>query len=179
MDSLRDPTDQPQEGQAAPIAEWQALRLPVDGRQSESARRIARGVRRLFRAAGFATLTEMPLASGRRADLVALGADGALVIIEVKSSLADFRADQKWPDYRAHCDRLYFAIDLATPAHVLPSDAGLILADAYGAEMLRDAPEHRLSPATRKAMLLRFARLAADRLHGLGDPDLTGAMRGR
>lgn len=157
----------------------QALRLPADGRQSENALRIARGVRRLLRAAGYATLTEMPLASGRRADLVGLGADGTLVIVEVKSSLADFRADRKWGDYRAHCDRLYFAIDAATPCEVIPVEAGLILADAFGAEIFREAPEHRLAPATRKSMLLRYARLAADRLHTLGDPDATGPFRGR
>ena len=155
------------------------LRLPADGRQSENALRIARGVRRLLRAAGYTTLTEMPLASGRRADLVGLGPDGTLVIVEVKSSLADYRADRKWNDYRSHCDRFYFAIDQATPSDVIPGDAGLILADAFGAEILREAPEHRLAPATRKSMLLRFARLAADRLHTLGDPDATGPIRGR
>ena len=150
-----------------------------DGRQSDSALRIARGTRRLFRASGYATLTEMPLASGRRADLVALGGDGTLVIVEVKSSLADFRADRKWADYRAHCDRLYFAIDLDALIDVMPPEAGLILADGFGAEILREAPAHPLAPATRRSMLLRFARLAADRLHALGDPDLTGPVRGR
>jgi hypothetical protein len=161
------------------LDDWRASRVPTDGRQSEAATRIARGVRRFFRAAGYATLTEMPLASGRRADLVALAADGALVIVEIKSSLADFRADRKWADYRSHCDRLYFAIDLATPVEVMPQDAGLILADAFGAEILREAPDHPLAPATRKSMLLRFARLAADRLHMLGDPELTDSFRGR
>lgn len=168
------------DGMREPSGEfWQGLRAPVDGRQSDNALRIARGVRRLLRAAGYATLTEMPLASGRRADVTGLAADGALVIVEVKSSLADFRSDHKWSDYRAHCDRFYFAIDAATPCDVIPVETGLILADAFGAEILREAPEHRLAPATRKSMLLRFARLAADRLHTLGDPDATGPFRGR
>lgn len=153
--------------------------LPADGRQSEAALRIARGTRRYFRAAGYSTLTEMPLASGRRADVVALGTDGTLVVVEIKSSLADFRADRKWNDYRSHCDRLYFAIDGATPADVMPPDAGLILADGFGAEILREAPVHPLAPATRRSMLLRFARLAADRLHTMGDPDFSGSVRGR
>ncbi len=186
-DSIRDSAaraapfaDAGDNGMREPSGEsWQGLRAPVDGRQSENALRIARGARRLLRAAGYATLTEMPLASGRRADVVGLAADGALAIVEVKSSLADFRADRKWTDYRAHCDRLYFAIDAATPCDVIPVEAGLILADAFGAEILREAPEHRLAPATRKSMLLRFARLAADRLHTLGDPDATGPFRGR
>ena len=82
----------------------------IDGRQSDMALAIARGTRRLLRNLRFSTLTELPLASGRRADIVALASDGTIVIVEIKSSLADFRADQKWPDYRAHCDRLYFAI---------------------------------------------------------------------
>lgn len=143
---------------------------PIDRRQSETALFIARGTRRFLRARGFATLAEMALRSGRRADLVALGPDGTLHIVEIKSSVADFRADQKWPDYRLHCDRLYFAVTAAMPLEILPPEAGLIVADAYGAALVREAPEHRLAPATRRMMTLRFARVAADRLHGLSDP---------
>ena len=87
-----------------------------------------------------------------------------------REAVADVRADAKWPFYRAHCDRLYFAIPLDVPPEIIPSDAGLIVADAYGAESLRDAPEHRLAPATRRALLIRFAQAAADRLHGAMDP---------
>jgi hypothetical protein len=36
-----------------------AMDLPVDGRQSETALMVQRGVCRLLRAAGFATLTQM------------------------------------------------------------------------------------------------------------------------
>lgn len=108
--------------------------------------------------------------SGRRADILALGPDGTLHIIEIKSSVADFRADQKWRDYRAHCDRLYFAIPETVPQDIMPSEAGLMVADAYGAAIIHEAPEHRLAPATRRAVLLRFAQLAAARLHDLWDP---------
>lgn len=145
---------------------------PDDGRQSETALRVARGARRLLRAHGFASVVEMPLPSGRRADIVALGRDGRVVIVEVKSSVADFRADVKWPDYRLHCDELYFAIPTEAPSEIFPVDAGLIIADAYGAEFVRPAPEHRLAAATRRSMLLRFGHLAADRLHQLWDRDL-------
>ena len=145
--------------------------LPDDGRQSETAKAVCRGVRRLLRSQNRVSVTELVLADGRRADIVALGPDGSLCIVEVKSSLADFRADSKWPFYRAHCDRLYFAIPVGMPTHVMPEDAGLIVADAYGAEMVRDAPEHRLSGPTRRAVLIRFAQAAADRLHGVGDPE--------
>src|ERR1700731_3709772 len=103
--------------------------LPPDGRQSETALQIARGVRRLLRARGYASVTELALLDGRRADVVALAADGALLIVEIKSSVADFRADLKWRDYAAHCDRLYFAISAAIPAEIMPPDAGLIVAD--------------------------------------------------
>jgi len=144
----------------------------ADGRQSETALLVARGTRRLMHALHFSTVAELPLLSGRRADLVALSEAGAIHIIEIKSSIADFRADQKWPDYRAHCDRLYFAIPRDLPAEIMPQDAGLIIADAFGAMILRDAPEHKMPPATRRAMLLRFAHAAARRLHGLSDPDL-------
>jgi len=132
---------------------------------------VARGTRRMLRRLGYSTVTELPLLSGRRADIVALADDGTIHIIEIKSSVADFRADHKWPSYRAHCDRLSFAIPDSVPVEILPLDAGLILADGYGAEVLREAPEHRLAPATRRALLLRFAHAAAHRLHSLSDPE--------
>jgi hypothetical protein len=142
----------------------------VDGRQSPTALSVARGTARLLRSLGFCCISEMPLASGRRADLVALGADGAFWIIEIKSSVADFRADRKWPDYRWHCDRLFFATGLDVPQEVFPRDAGLIVADGFGAEIVREADEQRMPGATLRSMMLRFARLAALRLHGLADP---------
>ncbi len=146
--------------------------VPQDGRQSETALLVARGTRRLLRSLKFSTLTELPLASGRRADIIALALDATIVIVEVKSSIADFRADRKWPDYRAHCDRLYFAVPEQVPADIMPQDAGLIIADGFGAEILREAPEHRLAPATRRSVLMRFAHAAAHRLHGLTDPEI-------
>jgi len=144
--------------------------LPADGRQSETALIIARGVRRLLRARGFSSLTELPLTDGRRADIAAINCDGEVLIVEIKSSLADFRADRKWRDYVASCDRLYFAISEQTPAGLIPSEAGLILADPYGAEIVREAELQRLAPSSRRALLLRFAQAAADRLHRLADP---------
>lgn len=125
---------------------------------------VRRGVQRRLQDMGVSLLPEMPLASGRRADLVGLTDRGAIWIVEIKTSLEDFRIDRKWPEYRLHCDRLYFATHTGVPTAIFPGDCGLILADGYGAEILRDAPEHALAPATRKAMTLRFGRLAAARL---------------
>lgn len=142
---------------------------PADGRQSETALAIQRGVGRLFHQWGFAMVTELQLATGRRADVVGLGPAGEIWIVEIKSSIEDFRADMKWPDYRLSCDRLSFATHAGVPLDIFPEDAGLMLADSYGAEIMRPAPEHRLAGATRKAMLLLFARAAANRLHGLVD----------
>jgi hypothetical protein len=147
-------------------------RVPPDGRQSETALAVARGTTRLLHALGFSVVAELPLPSGRRADLVALGADGEILIVEIKSSIADFRADQKWMDYRLHCDRLFFATTLAVPCDIFPQDTGLIVADAFGAAISCEAPEHRLHAATRKCMLLAFARAAALRLAALADPEL-------
>jgi hypothetical protein len=144
----------------------------IDGRQSETALAIARGARRLLRALGYSTVTELPLGDGRRADLVALGPDGSILIVEIKSSIADFRADRKWRDYAAHCDRLYFAISDDTPVEIMPEEAGLILADRFGAAILREPEPRVLAPATRRAVLLRFACAAADRLHRLVDPEV-------
>ena len=148
-----------------------SLEPPVDGRQSEAALAIARGSMRLLKAHGFAALPEVTLASGRRADLMALSDAGEIWIVEIKSSVADFAADQKWPDYREWCDRLFFAVAPDFPAALLPDDTGLILADRYGGEIVRDAPEHRLAGSRRKTLTLRLARLGALRMQALTDPD--------
>lgn len=146
--------------------------FPDDGRQSEMARAVSRGTRRLLTALGYSTVTELGLADGRRADIVALGQDGTIAIVEVKSSIADFRADAKWRFYQSFCDRLLFAIPTAVPMAIMPAEAGLIVADAYGAELVRDAVARKLSAATRRAMFIRFGQAAADRLHRLGDPEV-------
>jgi hypothetical protein len=136
----------------------------VDGRQSENAMLVRRGVQRLFLELGLAVLPELPLASGRRADLVALTRSGEIWIVEIKSSIEDWRVDRKWPIYREHCDRLFFATHPGVPAEIFPEDCGFILSDGYGAEIIRGAPEHKLTGATRKAMTLRFARVSAARM---------------
>jgi len=143
---------------------------PVDRRQSETALAIARGTARLLRSLGFSCLSELPLPSGRRADLVALNERGEIWIVEIKSSIEDLRADQKWPEYRAHCDRLFFAFTEDLPCEIFPEQTGLIVADAYGAHMQCEAPEHRLAAATRKQMMLHFAMAAAQRINRLIDP---------
>jgi hypothetical protein len=143
--------------------------IPVDGRQSQTALKVARGTARLLHAHGYCVISELPLPSGRRADLVALGADGEIWIVEIKSSIADFRADQKWMDYRMHCDRLFFATTVEVPCEIFPPDTGLIVADAFGAQIVCEAPEHRLHAATRKSMMLSVAHAAALRLQSLID----------
>ena len=143
---------------------------PVDGRQSPTALAIARGTARFLHALGYSVVSELPLPSGRRADLVALGGDGEIVIVEIKSSVADFRADQKWTDYRLHCDRLFFATVVDVPCEIFPADTGLIVADAFGASIVCEAPEHRLGSARRRTVMLRFAHAAAVRLQALADP---------
>lgn len=136
----------------------------IDGRQSERAMVIRRGVQRLFMELGAHVIPELSLATGRRADLVALTRTGDIWIVEIKSSIQDFQVDRKWPEYRLHCDRLFFATHPDVPAEIFPEECGFILSDGYGAEILRDAPEHRLPAATRKALMLRFARAGAARL---------------
>ena len=153
------------------LAAKQPLELPVDGRQSETALAVARGTARLLHALGRCVVSELPLPSGRRADLVALDSGGEIWIVEIKSSVADFRADQKWQEYRAHCDRLFFATHMDMPHEIFPPDAGLIIADAFGAQTMREAPEHKLPAPTRKSMMLLFARAAALRLQSLADPN--------
>jgi hypothetical protein len=148
--------------------------LPSTGERpgQEAAPAIRRGTTRLLHALGFTCVAELPLASGHRADLVALGGGGEIWIVEIKSCIADFRADRKWQEYRLYCDRLLFAVAPEFPATVLPADAGLVVADAYGGTLLREASIHPLAPARRKAMLLRYGRAAAARLSARLDPGL-------
>jgi hypothetical protein len=143
---------------------------PPDRRQSETALAVARGTARLLRSLGFACVSELPLPSGRRADLVALNERGEIWIIEIKSSVEDLRADHKWEDYRAHCDRLFFAFTQDLSCEIFPKDTGLIVADAYGAHLHCEAPEHRLPAPTRKLITVRFAMAAAQRISRLIDP---------
>lgn len=147
-----------------------------DGRQSPTALAVQRGVLRYLAAHGQSGLPELSLASGRRADVIAIDAKGAITIVEIKSSVVDFRTDAKWPEYRLYCDRLLFAVPLDFPVEILPEDVGILVADGFGAELLRPPPLHALAPATRKALTLRFARTAAGRLAGLYDPDLRPAL---
>ena len=142
-----------------------------DGRQPLAAVAIFRGVGRLLGAHGLAVVGEVVLANGRRADVAGVGKGGEIWIVEIKSCLEDFRADQKWPEYRAFCDRLFFAVASGFPLDVLPQDAGLIVADRYGGEILRPGPEHKLAGARRKAMTLRLLRAAAFRLRRMIDPE--------
>jgi hypothetical protein len=125
---------------------------------------IARGVMRLFEDLGFAALAEFPLRVRRRADIVALNAAGEIVIVEIKSSRADFRADQKWPEYRAFCDRFFFAVTAEFPRDILPADCGLIIADRHGGAILREAPATPLNGNRRRAQILQIALCASQRL---------------
>ncbi|MHA7971055.1 MmcB family DNA repair protein [Rhizobium sp. CAU 1783] len=136
----------------------------IDGRQSDRAMLVRRGVQILLHDMRLALLPELALSNGRRADLVGLSEKGEIWIIEIKSSIEDFRVDRKWPDYRAYCDRLFFATHPEVPLDIFPEDCGLLLSDGYGAHLVREAPEHRLAPATRKAVTLDFSRAAAQRL---------------
>lgn len=136
----------------------------VDGRQSARAMVVRRGVQRLLAAMDVVAIPEIALATGRRADLIALTPKGDIWIIEIKSSVEDFRVDRKWPEYRQFCDRFFFATHPQVPAGIFPEECGFILSDGYGAEILRDAPEHRLAAATRKALMLRIARAGAARI---------------
>jgi hypothetical protein len=146
------------------------LMPPPDGRQSQTALAVARGTSRWLGSLGFSCISELPLPSGRRADLVALNGRGDLWIVEIKSSVEDLRADHKWQDYRAHCDRLFFAFPQDLPYEIFPAETGLIVADAYGAHLHCEAPEHRLPAPTRKLMTVRFGMAAAQRINRLIDP---------
>ena len=133
---------------------------------------VTRGAARLLVDLGYAPLAEVTLPNGRRADLMALSPKGELAIIEVKSGIEDYRVDGKWPDYRDYCDGFLFAVAPEFPREILPDDVGLIVADAYGGELLREPSRHPLSAARRKMLTIALAKLAAGRLAGIEDPEL-------
>ncbi len=125
---------------------------------------LARGVTRVLHDHGLASILEVPLANGRRADLMGLTGNGEIWIVETKSCVEDFAVDEKWPDYREYCDRFFFAVAEDFPRELIPEDVGLIVADGFGGAILRASPLQSLAGARRKAVTLLFARLAAMRL---------------
>ncbi len=132
--------------------------------------RLARGVARALRALDFVTVEELVPVPGLRVDLMALGPKGEVWVIECKSGRADFRSDQKWQNYLEWCDRFFWAVDGQFPTQLLPEGTGLILADAYDAEIVRMGPEVPLAGARRRVVVQKFARQAALRLQGFRDP---------
>lgn len=132
--------------------------------------RLARGVCRGLRAMDFVTVEELVPAPGLRVDVMALGPKGEVWVVECKSGRADYATDRKWQGYLDWCDRFFWAVDAEFPLDLLPEGTGLILADAYDAEILRMGPETPLAPARRKVMVQKFARHAALRLQALRDP---------
>ncbi|MGR6467428.1 MmcB family DNA repair protein [Rhizobium sp. PAMB 3182] len=136
----------------------------LDGRQSDRAMLVRRGVQILMHEMRLAVLPELSLAGGRRADLICLSDKGDITIVEIKTSIEDFRVDRKWPEYLDHCDTFYFATHKGVPLEIFPEACGLILSDGYGAHIVREASESRLAASRRKAITLNFSRTAAERL---------------
>jgi hypothetical protein len=145
-----------------------------DGRQSATAAAIQRGTGRMLLSAGFASICELSLVIGRRADLIAINTKGEIWIVEIKSSPADYLSDHKWHDYMAYCDRFYFAIPADMDPGLIDETAGLMIADAWGAEIVREACQAKLSSARRKAITLLLARSASLRLQSTIDPNANG-----
>lgn len=139
---------------------------------------VARGVSRLFLRNQIMVQPEVSLRNNRRADLMGLTIKGEIIIVEIKCSRADLLGDQKWPEYLEYCDRFFWAVPAGFdigPLHsdaFMPERAGLIIADAYDAEIARPAALAPVAPARRKTETQRLARLAMRRLMGIADPDL-------
>jgi hypothetical protein len=132
---------------------------------------LARGVCRHMASLGFVCVEEFVPARGLRVDVVALGPKGELWVIECKSSVADFQSDSKWQGYLEWCDRYFWAVDADFPTEILPDGSGLLIGDAYDAEIIRMAPESKLAAARRKVLIQKFATNAARRLQALRDPN--------
>ena len=150
----------------APVKQAENARILQAPGGADLARGVCRGLYHL----GYTCLTEFKLTSRRRVDVIGIDASGAILIVEIKSSIEDFRADRKWQEYLAFCDRFFFAVGQGFPREVLPTDCGLLIADPYAATVIRDAPLLKLNAARRRAQTLRFAHTAAQRLTRLTDP---------
>ena len=150
------------------------LPAPLDMLRVRPGQLLARGVSRHLLGHDFVTLEEVVPAPGLRVDVMALGPKGEIWVVECKSGRADFLTDRKWQGYLEWCDRFFWAVDADFPTDLLPQGTGLILADGYGAEILRMGPETPLAAARRRVMVQKFARHAALRLQALRDPGLAG-----
>ncbi len=154
-----------------------AIDSPCFADEPPIAAEVARGVTRLFCRQDLFSICEVPLANGRRADMMAIDPKGGLTIVEIKVAKSDLVGDCKWTEYLDYCDRFYWAVPPALASildsdHYLPDQAGLIVADRYDAAVVRNAANRPLAPARRKSELLRFARRAARRLSAQIDPSL-------
>jgi hypothetical protein len=134
------------------------------------AERLARGITRLFEDLGCAAIAEFPLGNGRRVDVIALDGQGITSIVEIKSSVQDFRSDAKWREYLDFCDRFYFAVAPEFPQDLLPAEVGLIVADDWHGTILRQSPVFTMNGSRRRAQTLRIAMTAAQRLRRFTDP---------
>jgi hypothetical protein len=145
--------------------------MPDDSSMTATAAALARGIARHLAEAGYSTLTELILPNGRRVDVIGIDRAGTIAVVEIKTSVADFRGDTKWPEYREYCDRFYFAVPEGFPQELIRGPCGLFVADAYGAALIRESDEVAVNAARRRALVLRFAGVAADRLRSFTDPE--------
>jgi hypothetical protein len=152
--------------------------MPTSPTRPDTAPLLARGVCRALEQLNYISLVEFPLANARRADVLALGKAGDFMIVEIKSSVTDFRTDRKWSSYRHFSDRFCFAVPSEFPAALIPEECGLMVADAFGAALLRSGAVVPLDPGRRRSLTLRFARLAATRLRRYLDPEALLSERG-
>jgi hypothetical protein len=136
--------------------------------------RLARGAARHLRGHDYVSIEEFVPTRGLRVDVIGLGPKGEIWVIECKSSRADFQTDNKWQGYLDWCDRYFWAVDMAFPIDLLPEGTGLIIADAYDAEIIRMAPENKLPAARRKVVIQKFATHSARRLQAYRDPGVAG-----
>ena len=144
--------------------------------EMQAGQRLARGVARHLASLGMVSIEEFVPARGLRVDVIALGPKGEIWVVECKSNKADFQSDNKWQGYLEWCDKFFWAVDSEFPIELLPDKTGLILVDAYDADIVRMAPLERLVAPRRKVMVQKFATQAARRLHNLRDPDAASSF---
>jgi len=153
-----------------PFAPMSDQPLNKSRKQISKTAMLTRGVSRFFADMGFGSLTEFRLPNGRRVDIIALSGDGTFSIIEVKSSVQDFRSDLKWPNYLPYCNRFYFAVAECFPLDILPDDCGIIIADKFTASIERGPAERSIHGTRRQLQLKRFALISSERLQRIIDP---------
>ena len=126
--------------------------------------RITDAIARSYYEQGDGVLREFKLRVKRRVDLVTLNDEGLITIIEIKSSVSDFRSDKKWNEYIEWADQFYFGVGHNFPIEILPKEHGIITTDGFDTYKVQPSPVQKLNGARRNTLVRRLAKASMRRI---------------